>query len=164
MDDRPEALLAIGGILDELGQPVVTASSGEAALRALMAEDYAVIILDVRLPGMDGFETAVCIKGRERTRAIPIIFLTASADEPHQVRRSYEVGAVDYLCKPVEPNELRSKVAVFVAMHQQLTRVRMQVAAAEVEMRRVAHELAAAVQRMQHSSDVLPIPSPRHFR
>jgi CheY-like chemotaxis protein len=117
VDDRPENLLALEAILSSLDQILVRATSGEEALKALLADDYAVILLDVQMPGMDGFETASHIKRRERTRDIPIIFLTAIDREPEHAFRGYSAGAVDYLAKPFDPWILRAKVAVFVELY-----------------------------------------------
>lgn len=114
VDDRPENLLALEAILQGLDQELVTADSGEEALKRLLTDDFAVILLDVQMPGMDGFETAEHIKRRERTRHVPIVFLTALDREPHHAFRGYSVGAVDYLAKPFDPWVLRAKVAVFL--------------------------------------------------
>ena len=114
VDDRPENLLALEAILSALDQTLVRASSGEEALKALLTDDFAVILLDVQMPGMDGFETAAHIKRRERTRDIPIIFLTAINHGPHHTFRGYAAGAVDYISKPFDPWVLRAKVSVFV--------------------------------------------------
>jgi PAS domain S-box-containing protein len=114
VDDRHENLLALEAILEPLGQTLLRASSGEEALRTLLTHDVAVVLLDVQMPGMSGFETAQLIKSRERTRYIPIIFLTAISKEEEYVFRGYEVGAVDYMSKPFQPDVLRAKVAVFV--------------------------------------------------
>jgi CheY-like chemotaxis protein len=114
VDDRPENLLALEAILQGLDQELVTAESGEEALKHLLTDDFAVILLDVQMPGMDGFETAEHIKRRERTRHVPIVFLTAIDREPHHAFRGYSVGAVDYLAKPFDPWVLRAKVAVFL--------------------------------------------------
>jgi PAS domain S-box-containing protein len=113
VDDRPENLLALKAVLEPLEVRLVTAGSGEEALRALLSEDFAVVLLDVQMPGMDGFETAEYIRGRERSARTPIIFLTAVSTDVAQVLRGYEAGAVDYVLKPFEPVVLRSKVAVF---------------------------------------------------
>lgn len=118
VDDRPENLLALEAILSGLGHDLVKASSGEEALKRLLADDVAVILLDVQMPGMDGFETASHIKQRERTRDIPILFLTAIDGAAHQAFRGYAAGAVDYLAKPFDPWVLRAKVAVFVELHE----------------------------------------------
>ena len=117
VDDRPENLLALEAILEPLGQKIVKALSGEEALRKLLTNDFAVILLDVQMPGMNGFETAQIIKSRERTRYIPIIFLTAISKEEDYVFRGYQVGAVDYISKPFQPDVLRAKVAVFVDLY-----------------------------------------------
>ena len=114
VDDRPENLLALEAILQGLDQELVTANSGEEALKRLLTDDFAVILLDVQMPGMDGFETAEHIKRRERTRHVPIVFLTAIDREPHHAFRGYSVGAVDYLAKPFDPWVLRAKVSVFL--------------------------------------------------
>jgi PAS domain S-box-containing protein len=125
VDDRPENLLALEAILEPLGQRLVRAGSGDEALKALLRDDFAVILLDVQMPGLNGFETAQLIKARERTRDIPIIFLTAISKDEEYVFKGYSVGAVDYMSKPFNPDILRSKVSVFVELwrrREQLTR------------------------------------------
>ena len=126
VDDKEENLLALDAALRPLNQELVTARSGEEALRCLLNDDFAVILLDVQMPGMDGFETAAQIKERERSRGIPIIFLTAISREMHQQLRGYEVGAVDYMAKPFDPWVLRSKVAVFVDLYEKTRRLEEQ--------------------------------------
>src|SRR5215831_5784120 len=113
VDDREANLTTLESILDDLGQELVKATSGREALRHLLRDDFAVILLDVRMPDMDGFETAALIRERERSRHTPILFLTAHKDEEH-VFRGYYAGAVDFLYKPINPEVLRSKVSVFV--------------------------------------------------
>jgi CheY-like chemotaxis protein len=123
VDDRRENLLALQAILEGLPIEIVPVTSGEDALKRLLADDFAVILLDAHMPGMDGFETAGHVKQRERTRHIPILFLTAVDYDPHLAFRGYQAGAVDYITKPFDPWVLRSKVAVFVdlwTMHKQL--------------------------------------------
>ena len=123
VDDRRENLLALQAILEGLPIEMVPVTSGEDALKRLLVEDYAVILLDAHMPGMDGFETAGHVKQRERTRHIPILFLTAVDYDPHLAFRGYQAGAVDYITKPFDPWVLRSKVSVFVdlwTMHTQL--------------------------------------------
>ena len=117
VDDRAENLLALEAILEPLHQRLVRAASGEEALRRLLERDFALILLDVQMPGMNGFETARLIKSRERTKYIPIIFLTAISKEEAYVFEGYSVGAVDYLFKPFQPEILRSKVAAFVDLY-----------------------------------------------
>jgi CheY-like chemotaxis protein len=118
VDDRPENLVALEAVLGALDQTLVRATSGEEALKALLTEEFAVILLDVQMPGLDGFETAAHIKRRERTKDIPIIFLTAVSNGPHHTFRGYAAGAVDYLAKPFDPWILRAKVSVFVELHR----------------------------------------------
>lgn len=117
VDDRPENLTAMEAALEPLGFRIHTALSGEDALRKLLHEEYALVVLDVQMPGIDGFETARAIKGRDRTKDIPIVFLTAiSREEDHRLT-GYRSGGVDYLFKPIAPDLLRAKVAVFAQLH-----------------------------------------------
>ncbi len=118
VDDRPENLLALEAILEPLGQILVRAGSGDEALRKLLAHDVAMILLDVQMPGINGFETAKLIKSRERTKFIPIIFLTAISKDEEYIFEGYSAGAVDYMAKPFNPDILRSKVSVFVDLYQ----------------------------------------------
>jgi PAS domain S-box-containing protein len=118
VDDREENLLALEAVLEPTGCRLVSARSGDDALRALLKDDFAVILLDVQMPGLDGFETAELIRARERSRSVPIIFVTAISKEPHHVFRGYEAGAVDYLFKPLDAVVLRSKVEVFVESYE----------------------------------------------
>lgn len=125
VDDRPEKLLALEAVLEDLGQRVVRAYSGREALRHVLAEDFAVILLDVNMPDMDGFETARLIRQRQSSEHIPIIFITAFGDEMH-VAQGYSLGAVDYILAPVVPDVLRSKVSVFVDLFRKTEQVRRQ--------------------------------------
>ncbi|MDX6692042.1 MAG: hypothetical protein QOG15_3499 [Solirubrobacteraceae bacterium] len=118
VDDRPENLLALEAVLAPLHCRLVKANSGEEALKALLQDEFAAILLDVQMPELDGFETAELIRSRERTRAVPLIFVTAISKEAHHVFQGYASGAVDYLFKPVNPVVLRSKVEVFVELHE----------------------------------------------
>src|SRR6266576_6642284 len=126
VDDRPENLLALEAILEPLEQNLLYAHSGEEALRQLLLHDVAIILLDVQMPLLDGFETAKLIKQRERTRHIPIIFVTAISKEEEHVFRGYSAGAVDYVFKPFSPEVLRSKVAVFIELHEKTEQLRQQ--------------------------------------
>jgi CheY-like chemotaxis protein len=117
VDDRAENIVALEAILSSLNQILIPARSGDAALKALLSDEFAVILLDVLMPGMDGFETAAHIKRRQRTRDVPIIFLTARNAEPDYAFRSYSAGAVDYIAKPFDPWVLRAKVSVFVDLY-----------------------------------------------
>ncbi len=123
VDDHPENLLALEAILDSLGQNVVRATSGAQALRCLLNQDFAVILLDVQMPDMDGFETATLIRQRRRSQDTPIIFLTAFSTSETMVFKGYSLGAVDYLFKPLEAEILKSKVAVFVDLCQKTTQL-----------------------------------------
>ena len=116
VDDQPENLHALQAVLEPLGYPLMSANSGHGALRLLLEQDFAMILLDVRMPGLDGLETAQLIKQRARTRDIPIVFLTAARDEVGDIARGYGVGAVDYVLKPFDPELLRSKVLVFAEL------------------------------------------------
>jgi len=142
VDDRPENVLALEAILEPLGQNLVKASSGEEALKHLLRQDFALILLDVQMPGMDGFETAQIIRGRERSRHTPIIFLTAINTNHTHVSRGYEVGAVDYLLKPIIPDILLSKVAVFVDLWRK-----------NAQVERQAGELAATIKALEYQSE-----------
>jgi signal transduction histidine kinase len=137
VDDEPKSLFALQELLSTLGQNLMIAQSGEEALRLALRNDFAVILLDVRMPGMDGFETARMIRSRERSRLTPIIFLTAAADEMSSMFRGYEAGAVDYLQKPVVPEILKAKVAVFVELFRKSERLRE----SEEKLRRLAAHL-----------------------
>ena len=117
VDDRPENLLALQAILEPLGQTLVLAHSGEEALKCVLQHEFACILLDVQMPEMNGFDAAQIIKSRERSRYIPIIFLSAINKEDSYVFKGYSMGAVDYVFKPFNPDVLRSKVAVFVDLY-----------------------------------------------
>ena len=143
VDDRRENLLAIEASLDDLEQKVVLADSGAAALRAVLEDDFAVILMDVRMPGLDGFETLALLKQRERSRDTPIIFLSGFPED-HHVLQSYSVGAVDYLLKPYDPEALRSKVSVFVKLKQNQLALVAAHAELEERVRERTAELASA--------------------
>ncbi|MFB4298317.1 two-component system response regulator [Actinomadura sp. NTSP31] len=128
VDDREENLIALEAILSSLDQDLVRARSGEEALKALLTDEYAVILLDVVMPGMDGFETARDIKRRKKTRDLPIIFLTAVNSDPDYAFRGYAAGAVDFISKPFDPWVLRAKVSVFVELHTKNRQLRDQTA------------------------------------
>ena len=126
VDDREENLIALEAILGSLEQELVRARSGEEALKALLMHEYAVILLDVVMPGMDGFEVARDIKRRKKTRDVPIIFLTAVNSDPDYAFRGYAAGAVDFIAKPFDPWVLRAKVSVFVELHKMNRQLRQQ--------------------------------------
>jgi response regulator RpfG family c-di-GMP phosphodiesterase len=128
VDDREENLIALEAILSSLDQDLVRARTGEQALKALLTDEYAVILLDIVMPGMDGFETARDIKRRRKTRDVPIIFLTAVNSDPDYAFRGYAAGAVDFIAKPFDPWVLRAKVSVFVDLHTKNLQLREQAA------------------------------------
>jgi CheY-like chemotaxis protein len=119
VDDRPDNLLAVEAVLAPLALDVIRATSGKEALRHLLTTDVAVILLDVQMPELDGYETARLIKARARTQNIPIIFLTARDRAVEHELTAYDTGAVDYLSKPFAPEVLRAKVQVFVDLYRQ---------------------------------------------
>jgi response regulator RpfG family c-di-GMP phosphodiesterase len=126
VDDREENLIALEAILSSLDQDLVRARTGEQALKALLTDEYAVILLDIVMPGMDGFETARDIKRRKKTRDVPIIFLTAVNSDPDYAFRGYAAGAVDFIAKPFDPWVLRAKVSVFVELYTKNLQLREQ--------------------------------------
>jgi signal transduction histidine kinase/response regulator RpfG family c-di-GMP phosphodiesterase len=126
VDDRPDKLLAHETVLAELNQNLVRATSGKEALRCLLKQDFAVILLDVNMPGMDGFETAALIRQRMRSETTPIIFISAVNDTETHVSRGYSLGAVDYILTPVVPEILRAKIAVFVDLFKKTEQVKRQ--------------------------------------
>ena len=117
VDDRAENLVALEAILSSLNQILVPVRTGEQAVQAVLADEYAVVLLDIMMPGMDGFETAKQIKRHAKSREVPIIFLTAAVAQPEQAFRGYAAGAVDYLAKPFDPWVLQAKVSVFVDLY-----------------------------------------------
>ncbi|GAB1333458.1 hypothetical protein ACE1SV_00480 [Streptomyces sp. E-15] len=124
VDDQPDNLLAMTAVLSSLDQELVAVSSGREALKALLDhDDFAVIIMDVQMPDMDGYETAAHIKRRPRTHDVPIIFLTAMGTDPEHSARGYAAGAVDYIGKPFDPWVLRAKVAVFTGIYLEQRRL-----------------------------------------
>src|SRR5436190_15500306 len=142
VDDKPDRVLALEAVLETLNQNIVRAFSGREALRALLTEEFAVILLDVNMPGMDGFETADLIRQRKSSEKTPIIFVTAFGDENHS-SRGYSLGAVDYIQTPVMPEVLKTKVAVFVELYKKTEQVRRQ--AARLQQRATQlHKLTAA--------------------
>ena len=154
VDDHPENLLALEAILAPLGQRLVRATSGAEALKRLLGQDFAVILLDVQMPGMDGFETAQLIRGRERSRYTPIIFVTAYDRSEAAVVKGYGIGAVDFLFKPLVPEILKGKAAVFVELfvkREEIRRQAEQLRRAELRER----EQHAAAERQQWESQRL---------
>jgi CheY-like chemotaxis protein len=150
VDDREENLLALEAILGGLGHELLRATSGAEALKHLLIHDVSLILLDVQMPEMDGYETAAHIKGRTRTQDIPIIFLTAIDREAHQAYRGYAAGAVDFLAKPFDPWVLRAKVEVFVGLQQERERLLRRTEDLERRLDAVSGEkLAATLARVE---------------
>ena len=118
VDDHPENLLALEAVLSSPNYRLVTANSGKEALRCLLKQDFAIILLDVQMPGLNGFETAKLIRAREKTKHTPIIFITAISQDSENVQRGYSVGAIDYIFKPFQPEVLKQKIEKFVELHQ----------------------------------------------
>src|SRR5947208_7401726 len=118
VDDDTRSLMALRGLVSEMSLSLVTAKSGDEALRCVLKQDFAVILMDARMPGVDGFEAARLIRERERSRHTPIIFLTSAYEDAPSVTRGYEAGAVDYIVKPLRPEVLKSKISVFVNLYR----------------------------------------------
>ena len=150
VDDRPENLLAMQTILEDLGQNLVCAASGHEALRFLLTEDVALILLDVQMPGLNGFEFAELVRERERTQHTPIIFVSATSRDEQYVFKGYSLGAVDYMTKPFEPEILKSKVRFFTKLFLQNKQIKLQaelLEQANTELDSLNTELEARVQR-----------------
>ncbi|BCL33635.1 response regulator [Nostoc sp. MS1] len=153
VDDKVENLLALEAILERLGANLVRATSGEEALRSLLHQDFAVILLDVQMPGMDGFETATLIRNRGRSRQTPIIFLTAFSTSDQMLFKGYALGAVDYLLKPIDANILTSKVTVFVELFKKTQAIQRQAA----QLAAINRELRQSEERFRSLSTSSPI-------
>lgn len=126
VDDHPENLLALETILSDLNQNLIKVNSGKEALRIMLKKDFAVVLLDIQMPEMDGFETADWIRKRERSHDTPIIFLTAFSREDKQIFKGYQIGGVDYIIKPFNPDILRWKVSVFVDLYKKTEKIKRQ--------------------------------------
>ena len=155
VDDQPANLVALEAMLQGLGQNLIKAQSGREALKWLLTHDFAVILLDVKMPEMDGFETAAIIRQRDKSRHTPILFLTAVDASQTQAVRGYAVGAVDYLVKPVVPEFVRSKVAVFVELAKKTELLRRQaelLAQSEHAALALAETRAELVRELEHKN------------
>src|SRR4051812_43777335 len=154
VDDQPRNLMALEAILGGRGYRLVQARSGAEALRCLLDGDFAVILMDVQMPGMDGLETAALIRERDRSHATPIIFLTGFHSSEMQVVRGYALGAVDFLQKPIVPEILRSKVAALVDLYEKTEEVKRQ-AQRLIEIEQREHERELAEERRRWEADAL---------
>src|SRR5688572_30101178 len=153
VDDRPENLMALEAILSSLGQKLVKAHSGKEALKKLLAQDFAVILLDVQMPEMDGFETAKLIRQRDRSRHTPIIFLTAYDRSEAALAKGYGVGAVDFLFKPLNAEILKSKVSAFIELFRKTEEIKRQAELIrQAERREAEQKLAEQRQRWETES------------
>jgi CheY-like chemotaxis protein len=156
VDDRKDNLLALEAILQGLPVTPVAVESGEAALKQLLTDDFAVILLDAQMPNMDGFETASHIKRRERTRHVPILFLTAADRDAQLALRGYAVGAVDYLTKPFDPWVLRAKVSIFVELWMKSQQLKAQADATrerDAQWQRLTETVDEAARVLRAGSD-----------
>ncbi|MCW5893058.1 MAG: response regulator [bacterium] len=172
VDDRPENLTALVAVLRQEDRELLQATSGRAALELLLTEDVALALIDIEMPGMDGVELAELMRGTERTRAIPIIFVTAALHDQTRLFNGYEAGAVDFLFKPIDPRMLRSKVDVFLELHRQrrqlvqrITELEAVLAAVpaavfiarDAEARRIETNPAGAALLRRRTDDTAPI-------
>jgi signal transduction histidine kinase len=162
VDDVPQNLVAISALLSQPGLNVITVSSGPEALEVLLVEDVALALIDVQMPQMDGFELAELIRGSERTRSVPLIFLTAGAREAKTSFRGYEAGAVDFLYKPIDDTILRSKVSVFVELHakekqlsRQLEELKQALALNELFVAVLGHDLRNPLSAILNGAELL---------
>jgi signal transduction histidine kinase len=152
VDDDQRNLVALQGMLQDLDRTLVLAHSGQEALRCVLKQDFAVILLDARMPGVDGFETAKLIRERPRSRHTPIIFLTGAYEDLSSMFRGYEVGAVDYIIKPLVPEVLRSKILVFIDLYEKNAVLTREIAERKVieeqlrESKEILRSLAARLQ------------------
>lgn len=169
VDDRPENLLTLEQVLESPDLNIVRATSGQQALRLLFDYDFALVLLDVQMPDMDGFETAELMRNNKRTRHIPIIFVTANHTKPQHIFRGYDSGAVDYLFKPLEPQMLLSKVYVFLEIHRQRRALQaktreLDTKIAELEaLQAELEEKNRQLQLLSSLDGLTGIPNRRHF-
>jgi len=142
VDDMEDNLIALEAVLGSLNEPLVRARSGEEAMKALLRRQFALVLLDVRMPGMDGFETAANIKRLDQTKDVPIIFLTGAEDDAGYAFRGYATGAADYLTKPFDPWVLRAKVTVFLDLYRKNQQLERLLAQEQAEYGEVATKMA----------------------
>jgi len=169
VDDRPENLLTLEQVLESPALNIVRANSGHEALEKTLDHEFALILLDVQMPVMDGYETATLLRGNKRTRNIPIIFVTAAHKEQSQVFMGYGSGAVDYLFKPLEPDVLKSKVKIFLELYRQrmlLEEKTRELDTKVMELETLRHELEESNEKLRLLSSLdglTDIPNRRFF-
>ncbi|WP_030023021.1 response regulator [Streptomyces monomycini] len=152
VDDMEDNLAALEAVLGSLGEPLVRARSGEEAMKALLRQEFAVVLLDILMPGMDGFETASNIKRLDQTKDIPIIFLTGTDSDSGFAFRGYSTGAADYLTKPFDPWVLRAKVNVFLDLHRKNRQLRRLIKQDHARMGELADRISEIERRLSGSS------------
>ncbi|AVH58803.1 MULTISPECIES: response regulator [Streptomyces] len=159
VDDMEDNLIALEAVLGSLNEPLVRARSGEEAMKALLRQRFAVVLLDIRMPGMDGFETAANIKRLDQTKDVPIIFLTGTDADAGYAFRGYATGAADYLTKPFDPWVLRAKVTVFLDLHRKNQQLERMLAREQEQFDELADRLEKIETQMAASSlqDVLEL-------
>jgi len=151
VDDMEDNLIALEAVLGSLNEPLFRARSGEEAMKALLRRQFALVLLDVRMPGMDGFETAAHIKRLDQTKDVPIIFLTGAEDDSGYAFRGYATGAADYLTKPFDPWVLRAKVSVFLELHRKNLQLERLLARQRMDYEEVGKRLAALEDELTES-------------
>ncbi|QYX80095.1 response regulator [Streptomyces akebiae] len=156
VDDMEDNLLALEAVLASLNEPLVRARSGEEAMKALLRHRFAVVLLDIRMPGMDGFETAAHIKRLDQTKDVPIIFLTGTDTDAGYAFRGYATGAADYLTKPFDPWVLRAKVSVFLDLHRKTRQLETLLTSRREHAEQVDARLAALEKQLTQATPDLP--------
>ncbi|AVZ72955.1 response regulator [Streptomyces lunaelactis] len=151
VDDMEDNLVALEAVLGSLNEPLVRARSGEEAMKALLRQKFAVVLLDVRMPGMDGFETASNIKRLDQTKDVPIIFLTGTEADSGYAFRGYATGAADFLTKPFDPWVLRAKVNVFLDLHRKNRQLERMLAQEQEQLGEMAKRLSAIETELERS-------------
>ncbi|MGW1872118.1 response regulator [Streptomyces sp. NPDC001975] len=148
VDDMEDNLIALEAVLGSLNEPIVRARSGEEAMKALLRRRFAVVLLDIRMPGMDGFETAANIKRLDQTKDVPIIFLTGAEEDAGYAFRGYATGAADYLTKPFDPWVLRAKVNVFLELHRKNQQLQALLTREQADFSELSKRLAVLEDRL----------------
>ncbi|MDX2764027.1 response regulator [Streptomyces europaeiscabiei] len=156
VDDMEDNLIALEAVLGSLNEPLVRARSGEEAMKALLRQRFAVVLLDIRMPGMDGFETAANIKRLDQTKDVPIIFLTGTDADAGYTFRGYATGAADYVTKPFDPWVLRAKVSVFLDLHRKTRQLESVLAGQQELTEQIDSKLAALQKQLSESTPDLP--------